>query len=66
MKKPFSIILVFVLIFTLGSTSAFAADNPFEDQNVVLDTPSLGPGGEPISVLDTLSDVYDLLDDGIR
>lgn len=63
MKKPFSIILVFVLIFTLGSTSAFAADNPFEDQNVVLDTPSLGPGGEPISVLDTLSDVYDLLDD---
>lgn len=65
MKRLLSVVMAFVLTSSPGGFSAFAADNPFEDQDVVIDTSSLYHGSEPISVSDTIADIYEVIESGI-
>jgi len=60
MKKTISLLLAFILVLSLGTTTAFAT--PFDDDEVVIDLPS-GPDNEPVNVYNQLSGVYEAAQD---
>ena len=67
MKKILSLafaLLMLVSVLAVQGT-AFAANTPFDDDDVVINVP-YGPDNEPVDVVATLSDSYDVIEDGLN
>ena len=60
MKKTISLLLAFILVLSLGTTTAFAT--PFDDDDVIIDLPSVNTG-ETVDINNQFNDFYEVAQD---